>query len=390
MSSGSITARYYQTGQPVILRWKAGRVTRFAPTDDPAPDSLWLAPILFDLQVNGFAGVDFQQENLSGEQLLHACRHLRHYGCGQFLLTLITDHWEVLLRRLQHLIGLRAADKELQSAIAGWHIEGPFLSAEPGYSGAHVPEAMIDPRREHIRELRRITGEDPVLITLAPERPHSLPVIREAARKGMRVSLGHTNATLKNIRAAGRAGATGFTHLGNGCPRELDRSDNILWRILETPELLCGLIPDGIHVSPHLFRLFHRTIPRDKIYYTTDAMAAAGAAPGQYSLGKMSIEVGQDQIVRQPGQKTFAGSALRPIDGIVRAAKMLGLGWPDVWDYYSVQPASFMGMDYLLGSRLPANFCLITMDSRNQISHVETYFHGIPAPRCEVTLPEIN
>src|SRR6202008_524727 len=144
------------------------------------------------------------------------------------------------------------------------------------------PALMRDPAPEHILELRTITGDDPLLLTLAPERAGALPASELAVSRGIKVSLGHSNASAEILEQAVDAGATGFTHLGNGCPRDLDRHDNILWRIFERPELTVSLIPDKIHVSPALFRLVHRTM--DKIFYTTDAMSAAGAGPGKYKL----------------------------------------------------------------------------------------------------------
>src|SRR5437764_1939567 len=143
---------------------------------------------------------------------------------------------------------------------------------------------MCDPPSEHIRELRRITEQDAVLLTIAPERNGAISAISLAVALGIKVSLGHTNAPQKTVLEAVRAGATGFTHLGNGCPRDLDRHDNILWRVFETPGLTIGLIADAIHVSAAPFRLIHRLIPRQSIYYTTDAMAAAGAPPGKYNI----------------------------------------------------------------------------------------------------------
>lgn len=373
-----VIARHYQTGQAVSVRWKEGYITRLAPISERAAPNLWLAPVLFDLQINGFAGIDFQQDRVTADDLLQACRGLRLHGCGRFLLTLITDEWPRMMARLRQLRELRIAHKELEAAIAGWHIEGPFLSPKPGFHGAHNPEFMKDPSVEAIKELEQTAAGDAVMLTLAPERPGSISAIQTAVEAGMRVSLGHTDADLDSLQAAARAGATGFTHLGNGCPRELDRSDNILWRVLEMPELFCGLIPDRIHVSPHLFRLFHRILRRDKIYFTTDAMSAAGASPGHYRLGKLEIEVGTDQVVRKPGEKTFAGSALRPIDGIARAAEMLGTAWQEVWDFFSIHPANFMGQLQLLASGLPADFCLISVDSNNRIQQVQNYYHGTP------------
>jgi N-acetylglucosamine-6-phosphate deacetylase len=355
MNPDLILARHYSSGRAVRLR----RAGTGAPTleDAPAaPEHRWLAPALVDLQVNGFAGVDFQQDGLTLPQLRDAARALQEAGCARWLLTLITDDWRNLLARLRHLRALRAQSPELQHAIAGWHLEGPFLSSEPGFHGAHPAEHMLDPTAAHLHALRKAAGGDPLLLTLAPERTDALDAIRLATSFGFRISLGHTNASADVVREAMRAGATGFTHLANGVPQMLDRHDNILWRVLDTPGLTVGLIPDRIHVSPTLFRLLHRLLGPDSIFYVSDATAAAGAGPGSYTVGPWTVRVGEDQVVRRPGSELYAGSALRPRDGVWRAAEMLACPWQEAWRRFSEVPARFMGVD---ASR---DWCLLESD----------------------------
>jgi N-acetylglucosamine-6-phosphate deacetylase len=320
---------------------------------------MWLAPPLVDLQVNGFAGVDFQQDTLCVDDLIRAADGLARAGCGRWLLTLTTDAWPRMLERLERLRRMRASRVELTEAIAGWHVEGPFLSDAPGYHGAHDPALMLDPSPERILALRAATGTDPFLLTLAPERPGSMEAIALAVSLGMRVSLGHTNASADDLERAASAGARGFTHFGNACPQQLDRHDNILWRVLDCERLGVSLIPDGLHVSGPLFRLAHRVLGRERIVYTTDAMAAAGAPPGRYTLGALTVEVGSDQVVRQPGRTNYAGSALRPIEGVMRAAEMLGCSWREVWRGFSEGPARFMGLPHQIEHGAKADFCLI-------------------------------
>jgi N-acetylglucosamine-6-phosphate deacetylase len=356
---GEIVALHYATGRRVRIQWRDGLVTHVADTAEKDSNDLWIAPTLFDLQINGYGGVDFQQDNLTVEDLEKAAASLRRDGCSRFLLTLITDEWPALTARLRRIRSLREKSPVLQKAIIGWHIEGPFLSDQPGFHGAHNPGLMFDPSPEHVLELRTMTEDDPLLLTISPERPGALKAIELAVSRGIKVSLGHTNASAEILAAVVRAGATAFTHLGNGCPRELDRHDNILWRVFETPGLIAGLIPDQIHVSAPLFRLIHRVLASDSIYYTTDAMSAAGAPPGRYRLGKLELEVGPDQIVRQPGKQLFAGSALRPIDGIFRAAGMLDRPWQEIWPRFSTKPAGLMGLQNDLGPGAPADFCLL-------------------------------
>jgi N-acetylglucosamine-6-phosphate deacetylase len=326
--------------------------------------------------VNGFAGVDFQRDDLTMEELLAAVRGLRAAGCTRFLPTLITDEWPRLMRRLKLLRELRAASPELQRAIAGWHLEGPFLSAEPGYCGAHDPGLMLDPTPDHLRELRAIAGTDPLLVTLSPERNGAVEAIRLAVSLGVKVSLGHTNASADLLQAAVNAGATAFTHLGNACPQLLDRHDNILWRVLDTPGLAVSLICDGIHVAPALFRLMHRALGASQIVYVTDAMAAAGAPPGRYTLGSSALEVGTDGIARRPGQSNFAGSALRPMDGVMRAARMLARPWQEVWEGFSVRPARWMGWPTGLDVGAPADFCLLKLTPADEVRELIIFAAG--------------
>jgi N-acetylglucosamine-6-phosphate deacetylase len=358
---GETIGRHFATGEPIRLLWEAGRISRIEPLRGAAPET-WLAPPLFDLQVNGYGGIDFQQDNLSVDQLLWAVRRLRADGCARFLLTLITDEWPRLMRRLAYLRQLRSQSPELLCAIAGWHIEGPFLSPKPGFHGTHDPALMCDPAPRHIRELRAFTGADPVLLTLAPERAGGIEAVSLATSLGIKVSLGHTDASAEVLERAIQAGAICFTHLGNGCPSELNRHDNILWRVLDTSGLPVSLIPDRIHLSPPFFRLVHRLLG-PCICYITDAMAAAGAPPGLYTLGRIELEVGPDQVVRRPGSPLLSGSALRPIDGILRAAQMLGCSWQAVWPGFSEVPARMVGLQCRLAVGQPSDFCVLTPQS---------------------------
>jgi N-acetylglucosamine-6-phosphate deacetylase len=143
--------------------------------------------------------------------------------------------------------------------------------------------------------------------------------------------------------------------------------------VLETPGLTVSLIPDGHHVSPALFRLLHRELDPRSVIYTTDAMAAAGAKPGRFTLGSLVVEVGEDEIVRQPGRPNFAGSALRPVQGVFRAARMLGCPWQEAWRRFSEVPASFMGWDGLLRVGGSGGGCLLRMGPNNQLLDLQVW-----------------
>ena len=347
------------------------------------PESFpWIMPSLIDLQVNGFNGVDFQDASISIDDLIQATLGLQQHGCGACLVTLITDDWSEMLAKLRQLVSFRDTCPYLRQFIAGWHLEGPFLSEKEGFRGAHDAEFMKDPGSQVLREILEITGSDPVLLTVAPERKGVLSLIEQSASAGVRVSLGHSAASAEQLKAAVDAGARGITHLGNGCPQMWARHDNWFWSVVDCQGLYVGLIPDKIHLPPPVFRGMHRALAgRNQIYYTTDAMSAGGAGPGRYRLAGQILEVGDDQVVRQPGQANFAGSALSPLDGVSRAIDMTGESWRSIWRRYSSVPAQFMGLDIGLKVGAPLKFCLVNESTEGDIEKIVVYYAGAGSDR---------
>lgn len=366
----------FRTGRSARLTCQDGRIAALVPLPTGVAGLPVLLPPLVDIQVNGYRGVDFQRDDCTAAELERAAEGLAMAACGRFLLTLITNRWEIMLARLRHYQSLRAASPRLRRRLAGWHLEGPFMSPKPGFHGAHPPEHMIAPSAAKLRELKAIVGDEPTLLTMAPEWPEAPAAIREARALGFHVWLGHTDATVEQINAAIEAGAEGFTHLGNGCPGEMHRHDNIIFRVMDEPRLRASLIADRIHVSPVLFRILHQVLGPARICYTTDAMAAAGAGPGTYDLAGMKVEVGADGIVRQPGKSNYAGSSLAPIEGIRRAAAMLRQTPLDVWPFFSTQPADFVGLPPALVVGAPADFCLSSATPEG--TRIEIHFTGEP------------
>ena len=297
---------------------------------------------LFDLQVNGFGGVDFQ--SASEPQALHtACLRLLECGMERILATFITDSIEALASKLRTFEACRKQDPLLARCVVGYHLEGPYLSAETGYRGAHPAQCMKDPDWAEFEALQDAAGGLVRLVTIAPERPGSGTFIEKAVRSGVRIALGHTSAEDAAIDAAIASGATLCTHLGNGCPELLPRHHNVIQRLLARDELIACLIPDGIHLPPSVLRNLYRAKPPGKVILTTDAMSAAGAGPGRYQLGNLELEVGPDQVVRVPGAPNFAGSALRLDEGVRKAARWLGISEDQARLMASEVPALALG-----------------------------------------------
>ena len=299
---------------------------------------------LFDFQVNGFGGVDFQRDDLTVAQFEHAVAVLRRHGTAGIFATLITDEIAALCRRFTAFEKLCSAAPASATAILGYHLEGPWLSPEPGYRGAHPPGPMRAPTLADFERLQAAAGGRIRLITLAPEWPGSADFIAAVTRAGVEVSLGHTDANDAQIDDAIRAGARFCTHLGNGCPLQLHRHDNIVQRLLARDELIACFIPDGVHLPRAVLKNFVRAKPAGRVLFTTDAMAGAGAPPGRFTIGPHEIDVGADGVARQPGAQNFAGSTLTPDLGVRNVAEWLGITPEAARVIWSTDPAAAFGV----------------------------------------------
>ena len=304
------------------------------------------SPSLFDFQVNGFGGIDFQQDDLTLAEARMAVEVLHRHETTRIFVTFITDTVDRLCRRLERFERFRAADARVAATFVGYHLEGPWMCPEEGYRGAHPPGPMHAPSSSEFERMQAAAGGRVRLVTLAPEWPGSTGFIAGLVANGINVALGHTNASAREIDEAIVAGARFCTHLGNGVPLVLPRHDNVLQRLLARDELIACFIPDGVHLPPFVLKNFFRAKPPGRVLFTTDAMAAAGMPPGRYSIGPHTIEVGPDQIARQPGSSGgFAGSTLTPDEGVRRVAAYLDLPLEEARRLWTEAPATAFGLD---------------------------------------------
>ena len=266
-------------------------------------------PGYIDLQVNGYAGVDFNQDDLAEADLHRACERLCDDGAAGILATIITDELPRMTARLRRLATLREQDPLAREVLRGIHIEGPFINETPGYVGAHPVRAVRPADVESMDLLLDAACGLTRLVTLAPERDPGMRVIRHLARQSILVAAGHCDSSLDQLRAAVDAGLSLFTHLGNGCPVQIDRHDNIIQRVLSLREhLTLCFIGDGVHVPPMALRNYLLLVGTERTVVVTDAISAAGLGPGRYALGSQCVEIGDDLIARLPGHPGLAGS----------------------------------------------------------------------------------
>ena len=299
----------------------------------------------FDLQVNGYGGVDFNRDGLTGGQLHQACERLEADGVDGVLATVITDDVDKMAGRLAAIAALREKDDLARRTIAGLHVEGPFLNETPGYRGAHTLE-KIRPADEALMDQMLEAGAGLVrVVTLAPERDEGLKVTRRLARAGVVVSAGHCDASLDELKAALDAGLSMFTHLGNGCPMQMHRHENIVQRALSLRgRLWLTFIGDGHHIPLYALGNYIRAAGMDKTVVITDGQAASGMGPGRYTLGRWEINVGQDRRVTGPDGSLLLGSTSTMKECYGHLVGGVGLSAEDARRLMVTNPRRALGM----------------------------------------------
>jgi N-acetylglucosamine-6-phosphate deacetylase len=295
-------------------------------------------PGLFDLQVNGFAGIDFNGLDLTADRVHEALERMRATGVTRCLPTLITSSFDAFASNARVIGRLPAA------GIAGIHMEGPYISAEDGPRGAHTREDVAPASIEDFRRRQDAAAGRIVLVTLAPEVPGALALIEHLAASGVRVALGHTAAPPPQIADAIRAGASLATHLGNGCAHMLPRHPNAIWELLAADATLASFIVDGHHLPPATVRSMVRAKGAERSILITDATAAAASPPGRYRIGGIECDAAADGRVSLPGTLYLAGSALTLDRAIANAATFTGMAIEDIVPMASTIPARYLGM----------------------------------------------
>jgi N-acetylglucosamine-6-phosphate deacetylase len=286
-------------------------------------------PGFIDLQVNGFAGVDFLNADASGYR--RAGEALLETGVTGYLPTFITSPEAVVVAAMREVPILPDGPR-----ILGIHLEGPFLS--PLRLGTHPREDRRDP---DVELLRRLLDAGPVrMMTLAPELRGIRPVVDELFARGVTVSAGHTDANTAQANAAFDYGIRTVTHLFNAMRPLEHREPGIAGAALARDDVIVQIINDGVHLAPETVRMIWQAA-RGRVALVTDAIAGAAAPPGTYRFGSLEITV-RDGEVRGPNGG-LAGSVLTMIEA-VRNLHALGASFEDAVAAATSVPADVIGL----------------------------------------------
>ena len=298
-----------------------------------AEDNTYIAPGFIDLQVNGFAGADYNSATTAPEKIAESIRALHSTGVTQFLPTVITGAPGAMLGALRNLSNVD------DSSIAGFHVEGPHISPEDGPRGAHPARWVRPPDVDEFHRWQEAANGKVRLVTLSPEWPEAPRYIESITKDGVAASIGHTNADARQIQNAVSAGATLSTHLGNGAHASLPRHPNYIWEQLAEDRLTASFIVDGLHLPDSFLRVAFRAKGIARSILVTDAVAPAMCDPGLYQLGDVAIELRNDGRVTMRGGQRLAGSSLRMDHAIGNVMRIAGITLGEAAEMATRNPA---------------------------------------------------
>ncbi len=266
-------------------------------------------PKWIDLQINGYAGVDFNARGLTVEAVKEVSRRLAADGTAGYLPTLVTGDPEMLIGNIRTVMKARATDDECKERILGFFLEGPFISPEPGAVGTHPVEWVRAPDMALFNRFQDAADGLIRMVNVAAEVPGMVEFVRELSSGGVTVSLGHQLAhTRAELDAMASAGAKALTHLGNGLPNLVHRRENIMWEGLADDRYTVMFIPDGHHLTDAMLKVYARGVPLKRLVAVSDAQYPAGMPPGEYEVCGAHARLEPSGLLWNPARNCLVGA----------------------------------------------------------------------------------
>ncbi|HEY5057342.1 MAG TPA: N-acetylglucosamine-6-phosphate deacetylase [Acidobacteriaceae bacterium] len=379
MSVRVIAARRLITADGIIERPRItiddeGMIASIEPDAASADETATIATAFFDIHVHGAAGADVMDG--SREAIARVGGFLAKHGVGHFLATTVTAPVDATLRALAGIAdAIEATQREgtdhnsvVRGKPVGIHLEGPFLSHAK--RGVHPAAEVQKPSVELFERFQQAARGHIKLMTVAPEAEGATELIAHATAQGVRVSIGHSDATAAEARAGIRAGAVSATHTFNAMRRLDHREPGIAGAVLDGRELYAELICDGIHLAPEFVRLWWRAKgPQSngtaRAILVTDGISATGEPDGDYLLGGLEVTVVNGRCLLKidlaAGKETLAGSVLTMDRAVANLQEFTGATLEAAVHAASRNPARMLGMEALgevaIGQPASFNVC---------------------------------
>jgi N-acetylglucosamine-6-phosphate deacetylase len=341
-----VVGRRFDTHDPVRIEISAGQIARIMPLAAEGHDRMslpWIAPGLFDVQVNGLNGQEFSSPDLTPERVAKIVRDHYAFGVTRICPTLTTNSFEVLTHGIRAIAAAAESSPELGRLIAGIHVEGPYFSTEDGPRGAHPKEHCRRPDWAEFQRFQEAAGGRIAILTMSPEFEEAPAFITKVTASGVVVAIGHTGADSRQIRAAVDAGATLSTHLGNGAHRMLRRHPNYIWDQLAEDRLTASLIVDGHHLPAEVVKSMVRAKTPARCILVSDVSGLAGLPTGRYTASGCELEILPDGRLVIAGQDQLLAGASRPIGaGVVNVMRFADVSLETAINMASRQPAELL------------------------------------------------
>lgn len=317
MDNNFIEAVHYETQKPVRIRYSGGLITEVSEIRamETTTDSLLIAPGLIDNQVNGYKGIDFSGEDIAIDDMRIAVDAIHRDGVTSFFPAILTNTHEHLLRNFRQ-IAATLNDSQIRDSVAGFHLEGPYLSREKGFYGCHPEGCIRNPSWEEFCRYQEAAEGNIRQITISPELEGAMEFIRQCTRNNIMVSIGHSNATASEIEMAVENGARLSTHLGNGCANMIDRHTNPIWPQLANDHLTPSIIADGKHLTREELKVFYKVKGPEKIFIISDITHISGMPPGKYNYLGNEVIYTDDGLIINPVLNCLAGASFPLIKGV--------------------------------------------------------------------------
>ncbi len=322
-----------------VERLAPGKKTVAEPSDAP-----YLCPGFIDLQINGFAGIDYSSKGLGRQEIEQVIRALGSSGTVRHLATIITGSRDRITESCAAIASVRRKSPLARTAIAGIHIEGPYISPLDGPRGAHDKKHVRNPDYEEFREWQEAAEGAIRIVTLAPETEGAIDFIAKISAEGVIASIGHTAASQEAISAAVAAGARLSTHLGNGSNALIPRLKNYIWNQLAEDRLSASIIADGFHLPDDVLKTFARAKGLERLILVSDVAFLAGSPPGVYNWGDIEVEVNRDGHLSLKGTEFLAGAGHLLDRSIARFAEATKASLAQTIGLCTVTPARLIGL----------------------------------------------
>jgi len=324
-------------------------------------------PGFIDLHIHGAGGHDVMEGNSAA--LNSVTRKVSEYGTTSIVATTVTASTDETLRAAEGIAAYIAHQHETEAPraeVLGIHFEGPFISKQR--RGVHPAEWIQLPSAETLSRFLKAAGGNARILTIAPEVLGAAPCIDAAREAGLVVSIGHTDATYEEARAAMARGAHSATHVYNAMRPFTHRDPGVIGAVLTSPEINAELIADGVHVEEAAMKLLLMAKGSAHVTLVSDGLSATGMPDGKYTLGGFEVTVSGG--VCRNAEGVLAGSTLT-LDRALRNIVALGISLPDAVRMLTLNPATLLGIEFKKGSlRAGADADILLLDDGLRVTTV--------------------